>query len=167
MKLGYNEHLVITNRFLNQMGHFSTYINLVITNPSYNEQKRLQAISYDRVWRYFLKAEYNIKRERLYYQLRASKNESLLVCDWDQPEQPGCLHWTPFAAGAIRKWNHDGLRMTKHFYRTQLDRRHCAIQLCIINKLINNLFLIPNDVQYNFDTNCKIIQRQNNFGTSS
>ncbi len=40
-ELGYNEHSVITKRFLSQIGHFSTQINPVITNPGYNEQKCL------------------------------------------------------------------------------------------------------------------------------
>jgi hypothetical protein len=45
VKLGYNEHSVvnehsvITNRFLSQIGKLSTQINPVITNPGYNEQK--------------------------------------------------------------------------------------------------------------------------------
>ncbi len=34
-----NELSVITNRFLGLIGHFTTQINLVITNPGYNEQK--------------------------------------------------------------------------------------------------------------------------------
>ncbi len=34
-----NEHSVITNRFLGQIGHFTTQINSVITNPGHNEQK--------------------------------------------------------------------------------------------------------------------------------
>jgi hypothetical protein len=34
-----NEHSVITNRFLGPTGHFTTLINLVITNPGYNKQK--------------------------------------------------------------------------------------------------------------------------------
>ncbi len=29
----------MTNRFLGQIGHFTTKINPVITNPDYNEQK--------------------------------------------------------------------------------------------------------------------------------
>ncbi len=32
-----NEHSVIMNRFLSQIGPFSTEINPVITNPGYNE----------------------------------------------------------------------------------------------------------------------------------
>ncbi len=39
MKLGYNEHSVITNIFLGKIGHFTNQINPVITNPGYNEQK--------------------------------------------------------------------------------------------------------------------------------
>ncbi len=39
VKLGYNEHSVVTNRFIDQIGYFSTQINPVITNPGYNEQK--------------------------------------------------------------------------------------------------------------------------------
>ncbi len=35
-ELGYNEHSVITNGFSSQIGHFSTQINPVITNPGYN-----------------------------------------------------------------------------------------------------------------------------------
>ncbi len=36
----FNVHSVITNSFRSQLGHFSTQINPVITNPGYNEQKR-------------------------------------------------------------------------------------------------------------------------------
>ncbi len=36
-ELGYNEHSVITNRFLHKIGYFSTQINLVITSPGNNE----------------------------------------------------------------------------------------------------------------------------------
>ncbi len=32
---------VITNRFLGEIGHFTTQINPVITNPGYNEEKFL------------------------------------------------------------------------------------------------------------------------------
>ncbi len=39
MKLGYNEHPVITNKFFRQIGHFSAQIDPVITNPGHNEQK--------------------------------------------------------------------------------------------------------------------------------
>jgi hypothetical protein len=39
LKLGYNEHSVITNNFLSKIGHISTQINPVITNPGYSEQK--------------------------------------------------------------------------------------------------------------------------------
>ncbi len=38
-ELGYNGHSVITNKFLSKIGHISTQINPVITNPGYNEQK--------------------------------------------------------------------------------------------------------------------------------
>jgi hypothetical protein len=38
-ELGYNEQLVITNKFLSQIGYFTTQINPDITNPGYNEQK--------------------------------------------------------------------------------------------------------------------------------
>ncbi len=37
-ELGCNEHSVITNIFLSQIGHFSAQINPVITNPGFNEQ---------------------------------------------------------------------------------------------------------------------------------
>jgi hypothetical protein len=37
VKLGYNEHSVITNRFLSQIGYFDTQINPVITNPGYKK----------------------------------------------------------------------------------------------------------------------------------
>jgi hypothetical protein len=37
---GYNEHLVITNRFVGQIGQFSTKIDPAITDPSYYEQKK-------------------------------------------------------------------------------------------------------------------------------
>jgi hypothetical protein len=37
-KLGYDE-LGYNEQILGQIGHFSTRTNLVITNPSYNEQK--------------------------------------------------------------------------------------------------------------------------------
>ncbi len=36
---GYNEHSVIMNRIWSQIGHFSTLIEPVTTNPDYNEQK--------------------------------------------------------------------------------------------------------------------------------
>jgi hypothetical protein len=39
VKLGYNEHSFITNRFLSKIGHISTHVNPVVTNPGYNEQK--------------------------------------------------------------------------------------------------------------------------------
>ncbi len=35
-ELGYNQHSVIRNRFLSQIGHISAQINPVITNPGYN-----------------------------------------------------------------------------------------------------------------------------------
>ncbi len=38
-ELGHNEHSVITNKFLSKIGHISTEINPVITNPGYNVQK--------------------------------------------------------------------------------------------------------------------------------
>jgi hypothetical protein len=38
-ELGYNEHSVITNKFLSKIGHIGTQINPVIKNPGYNEQK--------------------------------------------------------------------------------------------------------------------------------
>ncbi len=38
-ELGYSEHLVITNKFLGKIGHFSTQMNPVIMKPGYNEQK--------------------------------------------------------------------------------------------------------------------------------
>ncbi len=38
-ELGYNEHSAITDGFLSHIGHISTQINPVITNPGYNEQK--------------------------------------------------------------------------------------------------------------------------------
>ncbi len=38
-ELGYNEHSVITNKFLSQIGNFTTQINPYITNPGYNEQQ--------------------------------------------------------------------------------------------------------------------------------
>ncbi len=37
-ELGYNEHLVIMNRFLSQIDYFSTQINPVKTDPGYNEK---------------------------------------------------------------------------------------------------------------------------------
>ncbi len=40
-ELGYNEHSVITNKFLCKIGHFSIQMNPVITKPGYNEQKWL------------------------------------------------------------------------------------------------------------------------------
>ncbi len=59
MKLGYNEHSVITNsvvnahsvitnRFLGQIGYYSTQINPVITNKN----GRSRAVRYNRVWPY-------------------------------------------------------------------------------------------------------------------
>ncbi len=36
---GYNEHSVITNKTLDQIGYFSTQTKSVITNPGFNEQK--------------------------------------------------------------------------------------------------------------------------------
>ncbi len=48
-----NEHLIITNRLLWKIGHVTTQINLVITNPDYNEQKWPdQSCSLYRVWLY-------------------------------------------------------------------------------------------------------------------
>ncbi len=38
-ELGYNEHSVITNKFLGKIGHFTTQMNPVITKPGYNEQR--------------------------------------------------------------------------------------------------------------------------------
>jgi hypothetical protein len=38
-ELGCNEHSVITNKFLVQIGLFTIQIDPVITNPGYNEQK--------------------------------------------------------------------------------------------------------------------------------
>ncbi len=35
------EHLVIANKFLGQIGQFSTQINPVITNPGYNERTKM------------------------------------------------------------------------------------------------------------------------------
>ncbi len=37
---GYNEHLVITNKFVGQIGQFRAKIDPAITNPSQNEQKK-------------------------------------------------------------------------------------------------------------------------------
>jgi hypothetical protein len=37
-ELGYNEHSVITNKFLGKICHFSTQMNPVITKPGDNEQ---------------------------------------------------------------------------------------------------------------------------------
>jgi hypothetical protein len=34
-----NEHLVITNRYMSQIGNFSTQFNPVIMNPGLNKQK--------------------------------------------------------------------------------------------------------------------------------
>ncbi len=34
-----NEHSVITNIILGQIGHFTTQIDPVITNPGYNERR--------------------------------------------------------------------------------------------------------------------------------
>ncbi len=48
-----NEHLVITNRFQEQFGHFTTQINPVITNPGYNKNGRSRAVRYILVWLYF------------------------------------------------------------------------------------------------------------------
>ncbi len=39
VKLGYNEHSVITNKFLGKIGHFSTQMNPIITKPGYKKQK--------------------------------------------------------------------------------------------------------------------------------
>jgi hypothetical protein len=38
-ELGYNEHSVITNKFLGKIGHFTTQMTPVITKHGYNEQK--------------------------------------------------------------------------------------------------------------------------------
>ncbi len=38
-ELGYNEHSVITNKFLGKIGHFTTQMNPVIKKAGYNEQK--------------------------------------------------------------------------------------------------------------------------------
>ncbi len=50
-----NEHSVITNTFLSQIGHFSKQINPVTTNPGYYEHKmaspKLFVISkFDRIY---------------------------------------------------------------------------------------------------------------------
>ncbi len=38
VKLGYNGHSIITNRFLSQIGHLSTQINPLVMNSGYNEE---------------------------------------------------------------------------------------------------------------------------------
>ncbi len=38
-ELSYNEHSVLTNKYLGKLGHFSTQMNPVIIKPGYNEQK--------------------------------------------------------------------------------------------------------------------------------
>ncbi len=38
VKLSYNEHSVITNEYFGPKSPFSTLIDLVITNPGYNER---------------------------------------------------------------------------------------------------------------------------------
>ncbi len=48
MKLGYNEHSVIPNIILSHIGHFSSQINLVITNTN----GRSRAVRYKRVWKF-------------------------------------------------------------------------------------------------------------------
>ncbi len=50
VKLGYNEHSVITTRFLSQIGHFSAQINPNITNNSV----RSRAVRYSRVWLFLI-----------------------------------------------------------------------------------------------------------------
>jgi hypothetical protein len=45
MKHGFNEHSVITNNFLGEIGHFSTQLNPALTN----QNKRFRAIRYNRV----------------------------------------------------------------------------------------------------------------------
>ncbi len=44
-ELGYNEHSVITNKFLDEIGHFTTQMNPVITNKN----GRSRAVRYNRV----------------------------------------------------------------------------------------------------------------------
>ncbi len=51
VKLGYNEHSVITNKYLGKIGHFSTQIYPVITKPGYTERNgRSRVVLYNRVW---------------------------------------------------------------------------------------------------------------------
>ncbi len=38
--LGYNDNSVITNRFLDLIGYFSTQINQVKTNPGYDPEQK-------------------------------------------------------------------------------------------------------------------------------
>ncbi len=46
-----NEHSVITNKFLGLIGHFTTQIDPIITNPGYNERKcRSRVVRYYQVW---------------------------------------------------------------------------------------------------------------------
>ncbi len=45
-----NDYSVETNRFLSQIGYYSTEINPVITNPAHNEQKWSKVFRFDRVW---------------------------------------------------------------------------------------------------------------------
>ncbi len=50
VKLGYNEHLVITNKYLCKIGYLSSQMNPFRTKPGYNEQSgRSQAVRYNQV----------------------------------------------------------------------------------------------------------------------
>ncbi len=56
-----NEHSVITNTFLSQIGQFSTQIDPVITNPGYNEI----------IWEIFVKDVF----VKILFIVRLSKND--------------------------------------------------------------------------------------------
>jgi hypothetical protein len=71
-----NEHFAITNRFLGQIGHFSTQINSVITNPSCNELNcRSRAVRYNRVCLYFIAINHRTWETRIWWpvQIAAEK----------------------------------------------------------------------------------------------
>ncbi len=84
-----NKHFVITNRFLDQIGHFSTQINPVLMSPRYTEQKwpvpSCSLQRYNRVWLYLIRVWKHISEMNI---LPWGKN-NLTAClsDWYIPSQ--------------------------------------------------------------------------------
>ncbi len=86
-----NEHSVITNRFIGQIGQSSTQIDPVITNPGYNEQLncRSRALRYNRVWLYirsneiiFLSIQYDMMQWWKVTTFRFSLSRIALSVPW-------------------------------------------------------------------------------------